>query len=214
VSAAKRYYCDESYPRRKERRRKVAGAWSGGGEKMMGLGGAMMSSGRSRLIEANQARWRHEATHDALTGLPNRTFCQERLAATLPIQLSLPADLYERIQEAAARSDRPVESVLVESLGLLFGVPSADRDHLAAALEALSDAQLWALVYRRMAWIAGGRLRDLTARGKAVALSDEEQAELAALIDEADRMMLLRSQALLVLQQRGHNVQDQLRPGA
>jgi diguanylate cyclase (GGDEF)-like protein len=38
---------------------------------------------RSRLLEANQARLRHEATHDALTGLPNRTFFQERLAATL-----------------------------------------------------------------------------------------------------------------------------------
>jgi len=136
------------------------------------------------------------------------------MAATLPIQLSLPADLYARIQEAAARSDRPVESVLVESLALLFGAPSADRDHLAATLEALPDAQLWTLVYRRMAWIASGRLRDLTARGKAVALSDEEQVELAALIDEADRMTLLRSQALLVLHQRGHNVQDQLRAGA
>jgi diguanylate cyclase (GGDEF)-like protein len=38
---------------------------------------------RSRLLEANQARLRHEATHDALTGLPNRTSFQERLAATL-----------------------------------------------------------------------------------------------------------------------------------
>ena len=38
---------------------------------------------RRRLLEANQARLRHEATHDPLTGLPNRTFFQERLAATL-----------------------------------------------------------------------------------------------------------------------------------
>jgi len=65
-----------------------------------------------------------------------------------------------------------------------------------------------------VAWIAGGRLRDLTARGKQESLSEEEQAEIAGLIDEADRMMLLRSQALLVLQQRGHSVQDQLQLGA
>ncbi len=38
---------------------------------------------RRRLLEANQARLRHEATHDALTSLPNRAFFQERLAATL-----------------------------------------------------------------------------------------------------------------------------------
>jgi diguanylate cyclase (GGDEF)-like protein len=40
---------------------------------------------RRRLLEANQARLRHEATHDTLTGLPNRAFFQERLAQTLEI---------------------------------------------------------------------------------------------------------------------------------
>lgn len=132
------------------------------------------------------------------------------MSATLPVQLNLPADLYERIREAATRSGRPVEAVLIESLALLFDTPSIDWDHLTATLETLSDAQLWALVYRRLAWTAGGRLRDLTARGKQAPLSDEEQAELAALIDEADRMTLLRSQALFILQQRGHKVQDQV----
>jgi diguanylate cyclase (GGDEF)-like protein len=38
---------------------------------------------RRKLLEANQARLRHEATHDVLTGLPNRMFFSERLAATL-----------------------------------------------------------------------------------------------------------------------------------
>jgi len=49
---------------------------------------------RSRLLEANQARLRHEATHDALTGLPNRTFFQERLAATLDTARSRPDRIY------------------------------------------------------------------------------------------------------------------------
>lgn len=49
------------------------------------------------------------------------------MAATLPIQLNLPADLYARIQEAAARSDQPIESVLVESLALLFGTSPVDH---------------------------------------------------------------------------------------
>src|SRR6202011_3227196 len=49
---------------------------------------------RSRLLEANQARLRHEATHDALTGLPNRTFFQERLAATLEHARSHPDSVY------------------------------------------------------------------------------------------------------------------------
>ena len=147
---------------------------------------------------ASKIRWRH----------------LETLAGTLPIRLDLPADLFARIQEAADRSDQPIESVLVESLALLFGVPPVDWDHLMTTLETLTDAQLWALVYRRIAWVAGARLRELTTRGKQAGLSDEEQAELAALIDEADRMTLLRSHALLVLQQRGYHVQDQLQLGA
>ncbi|GAC1660072.1 MAG: hypothetical protein NVS4B13_07340 [Candidatus Elarobacter sp.] len=49
---------------------------------------------RRRLLEANQARLRHEATHDALTGLPNRTFFQERLAATLEHARSHPDRVY------------------------------------------------------------------------------------------------------------------------
>jgi hypothetical protein len=136
------------------------------------------------------------------------------MAASLPIHLNLPADLYARIQEEAAHSDQPVEAVLIESLALLFGVPPVDWDHLTATLETLSDVQLWAVVYRRLAATAAGRLRDLTARGQQAPLSAEEQAELAALIDEVDRMTLLRSHALLVLQQRGHKVREQLQRGA
>ncbi len=136
------------------------------------------------------------------------------MTATLSIHLNLPAEFYARIQEAASRSDQPVEAVLVESIGLLFGAPSVDWDHLAVTLETLADAQLWALVYRRMIWTSAVRLRDLTALGQQAPLSEEEQVELAALIDEADRMALLRSHALLVLQRRGHNVQAPLQRGA
>lgn len=136
------------------------------------------------------------------------------MAATLPIQLNLPADLYARIQEVAARTEQPVEVVLVDSLSLLFSMPPADWEHMAATLETLSDAQLWALVYRRAVWTAAERMRDLTARGKQAQLSSEEQDELAALVDEADRLTLLRSRALLILQQRGHNIRDHLHLGA
>jgi diguanylate cyclase (GGDEF)-like protein len=49
---------------------------------------------RRKLLEANQARLRHEATHDALTGLPNRMFFSERLAATLEEARANPERVY------------------------------------------------------------------------------------------------------------------------
>lgn len=136
------------------------------------------------------------------------------MAATLPIHLDLPAELYARIEEAAARGNQPIESILVESLTLLFGTMPASPDHLREMLETLTDTQLWALVYRQSVWSAHNRLQELRERARATPLSDVEQAELAALIDEADRQMLLRSQALYLLQQRGHRVRDLIQRGA
>jgi len=54
----------------------------------------------------------------------------------------------------------------------------------------------------------------LTARGKQDSLTVDEQTEVAALIAGVDRLTLLRSRALLILQERGYNVRDQLRLGA
>ncbi|MGH2346064.1 MAG: hypothetical protein ACRDG4_12620 [Chloroflexota bacterium] len=136
------------------------------------------------------------------------------MAGMHSLQVELPADLFERIREAAARSDQPIESVLVDTLALLFGTSRADWERRAATLETLPDAELWALVHRRMAWPEGARIRELTAHGKQVTLSDGEQSELADLIDEADRLILLRSRALLVLRQRGHDVGEYLKLGA
>ncbi len=126
------------------------------------------------------------------------------------IDLSLPPDLYARIQDAAAISGRPLESVLVESLDLLFGATAVDWDNLAATIEVLPDAQLWALVYRRMPWSDRLRLRELTTQGQASPLADDEQEELATLIDDVDCLTVLRSRALSVLQSRGHRIQDYL----
>lgn len=133
---------------------------------------------------------------------------------THSISVELPSELFDRLHEAATRSDRPLEAVLVESLALLFGTPPADRAALSEALETLPDAKLWALVYSRLAWPQGARLRELAANGRQAPLSGVEQAELTALIDEADDLSLLRSRALLVLQRRGHNIREQLQLGA
>jgi diguanylate cyclase (GGDEF)-like protein len=87
---------------------------------------------RSRLLEANQARLRHEATHDALTGLPNRTFFQERLAATL--------------EHARARADR------------IYAVLFVDLDEFKAINDSLGhlagDALLIAIAERMRATTA------------------------------------------------------------
>ncbi len=127
------------------------------------------------------------------------------------ILLQLPDELYERLREIADDSHRPVESVLIDSLSLLFGdLPTINPEQLVK----FSDEQLWALVHRQIAWPQDARLRELTARGKQGRLSEDEQSELEALIDAYDQYVLLRSQALIQLKQRGYNVEQRLKLGA
>lgn len=132
-----------------------------------------------------------------------------------PVLLQLPEELYERVREIAAESNRPLESVLVDSLALLFGelpsIPALSPD----SLDGFTDGELWAMVTRRLLqWPQDIRLTGLTLLGKQRKLSEDEQNELESLIEQLDQSVLLRSQALLLLKQRGHDVERRLKLGA
>ena len=131
---------------------------------------------------------------------------------SLPVHITIPADLYSRIAAEASHHDRPVESLLVESLSLLFGAAPLNWDDLELTLDTLSDAQLWAIAHRRMAWAASGHFHDLTARGQQRPLSGSDQGQLEMLIDEADSIMVIRSKALRILQQRGPCCRERITP--
>lgn len=127
------------------------------------------------------------------------------------ITLNVPDELYERVQEAADASERSLETVLLESLDVLFGRPADDMETLLTLLPNYSDAQLWGLVYRRLHWTDSLRLRDLIAKGKQGTLTEAEERELNRLTEEVDLDMLLRSEALAMLNQRGQDISAYLR---
>jgi hypothetical protein len=132
------------------------------------------------------------------------------------ITLDLPEDLYERVRQVAEQSQRPVERVLVESIRLLFVLPptSTDVATTLAALPGYSDTQLWAVVYQRLAWPQSQRLHELSAKHKLEQLTEDEQSELEHLLTLNDHAMLLRSEALLLLKNRGHDIATYLERGA
>ena len=123
------------------------------------------------------------------------------------VELQIPVEIYERARAIASNSGRSVESVLLDGLTLLFGaLPDLLKDY--------SDEQLWAVVYRRLAWPQDARLRELIALGKRGQITVEEKTEMEELIALVDHQMLLRSEALLMLKQRGHPIEKQLKLGA
>jgi hypothetical protein len=130
------------------------------------------------------------------------------------VLLQIPSALYERMRQVAEDSDRRVENVLLDSLILLYGDLPTDNELNPQTLETFTDDQLWAIVYRPLALPQDARLRQLTQWSKNSTLSDSEQEELEKLVDSADHFVLLRSQALLLLKQRGHDVERRLKLGA
>lgn len=79
-------------------------------------------------------------------------------------------------------------------------------------LQHYTDDELWAVVDERLTTEQDTRLRQLIALGKQGQLSVDEQAEMEQLVDMVDHQMLLRSEALLLLQQRGRDIDAYLNP--
>src|ERR671937_305815 len=105
------------------------------------------------------------------------------------ITLDLPEDLYERVRQVAEQSQRPLERVLVESIRLLFVLAptSIGVATTLAAMLGYSDAQLWAVVYQRLAWPQAQRLHELSAKNTLGGLTEDEQRALADLLVLNDR---------------------------
>jgi hypothetical protein len=82
------------------------------------------------------------------------------------------------------------------------------------ALSGYSDAQLWAVVYQRLAWPQSQRLHELSANKKLERLTEDELRELEDLLSSNDRAMLLRSEALRLLKNRGYDIEAYLKRGA
>ena len=125
------------------------------------------------------------------------------------LTLTLPADVYEHVRRAAKGMNEPVEKALVNIVRAatpsLEKVPVAYRVELEA-MEDLGDEALWKIADSRLAAAKQRRLENLLEKKQGSKLTDREQRSLAALRAEADRMMLRRSYAYLLLKYRGHRL--------
>jgi hypothetical protein len=126
--------------------------------------------------------------------------------------IELPDDVLETFQKVADSSNRPVEAVITETLLVHQPLPD-DIDSRLAALAICSDEQLWAVVGRQLAGEQKQRLEILLDKNKTSAgLNTAERAELEAFLELIDEQMLMRSEALVLLKQRGYDVAHYFNP--
>jgi predicted transcriptional regulator len=130
--------------------------------------------------------------------------------------LTLPDELYESIQRNAQATHQPPESMLLRSLSVslpsLDGVPAAVAEDLVQ-LEALDDEALRAVVYETVERDASDEIEDLLEKNRAAALDAAEIDRLDVLRRKANRTMLRKARAAVLLRFRGRHVPtiDELR---
>ncbi len=119
------------------------------------------------------------------------------------VELHIGSAIEQYVREIAQDENRSLEAVLEDSLKLLFS-NSADGEASEDLLVYCSDEQLWNLVHLRLTFAQDRRIRRLMDLGREDKLSLAEHREMESLLSLIDRQTLLRSQALLLLQERGH----------
>jgi hypothetical protein len=125
------------------------------------------------------------------------------------LTLELPADVYERVRRTAKGMKQPVEKALVRIV--TAATPSLDKVPIAyraelEALEDLGDDELWKTTESRLSPAKERRLTKLLDKNQRAQLTDQEQQTLRGLRADADRLMLRRSYAYLLLKYRGHPI--------
>jgi hypothetical protein len=128
---------------------------------------------------------------------------------TQTITLDLPDKLYEPIQRIAQATNRSVEAVLLTalqtSLPSLEGLPE-DLTQELAGLETLDNDQLRQILLELVPFDQQQQLEALLQRNQAGELTEAERETLAYLQKEADRVMLRKARAAVLLRFRGQRV--------
>lgn len=125
------------------------------------------------------------------------------------ITLTLPDRLYEPIRRMAQATDQPVEAVLLtalqSSLPPLDGLPDALAQSLVS-LEALDNSALQYVLLEMVPLEQQHALENLLRRNQAVGLTPVESEQLATLQADADRVMLRKARAAVLLRFRGQRI--------
>lgn len=129
--------------------------------------------------------------------------------ASPPLTVQLPDLLYDNLRVRAEQSRRTVQEELVHVVSLIVpGVPVLPNELRAELdrLDSFTDDQLWTAARSRVAEADSERLADLNFDARERSLTNAERDEQTRLLDETNRVMLVRAKAAVLLKRRGHDI--------
>lgn len=127
------------------------------------------------------------------------------------LTLTLPDSLYRHFEAKARASRSSVDDYVLDTLQRQSPPPveddlPADLQVELRAMEALSDEALWAIAMSRMNADKLALYEVLLDRNRENSLTVEGREMLVSLGQEADYLMVRKSQAFALLQSRGHKL--------
>lgn len=130
---------------------------------------------------------------------------------TFSITLDLPETILKQLENTSRTQQRSVgemiSEIVIQNWQSLPRLPD-DVEAELAALPSLSDEVLWLLVRSTLTAEEQRTLAFLNSTAKTRTLDPAETERLATLLDLYDRMLVRRSQAAAILQQRGYNLRN------
>lgn len=128
------------------------------------------------------------------------------------VTLDLPETVYNQIQRAAEKVQRPVEDILIEAVSAVapvIGTGTTEIRSSLAQMAYLNDAALWQAARTTMPADQRIRLESLHQQQQADGtLTPEEEVEEQALLALYRETVLVRAQAVVLLKQRNYDVSD------
>ncbi len=126
------------------------------------------------------------------------------------VAVQMPQQLYSRLERLAELSRRSLESVVLQTLDsnippLPDDLPDEMRSDLSK-LENLGDEALWEIAQSTISLEQQQRMSELLRRNQEGTITEAERRGLAKLRKEADRLMLRKAYAYVLLKWRGHRL--------
>ncbi|HEY7349979.1 MAG TPA: hypothetical protein VH599_16800 [Ktedonobacterales bacterium] len=125
------------------------------------------------------------------------------------LTLNIPDDLYQRLQQRAAKARHTIEDEVVDMLAA--GAPGDDRipadlKEMLNSMVVLDDAALWQAARSHLSRKRSDEIEALHFKRQREGLTDAEKERLAWLMRQYERTMLIRAEAAAILKRRGHDV--------
>ena len=130
---------------------------------------------------------------------------------TLSVTIELPSFVQQQMERRAQAEARSVADLIRELVLQNWQTSPRLPDNVEielAALPNLSDEALWVLARTTLTAGEQSTLAALNHKAKTTKLTSAEEARLTTLLDLYDRALVRRAQAAVILQQRGHNLQN------